>query len=141
MRFIIFFLFLNSGIFVFSQTDKTRTQLVNKAFENYKAPEVEKRKFLSLKGKSIIAKVNPLTYVAGSLMFVYQRLLSEQIQANCNYHLSCSNYAKFSMEQKGLLRGLLMGVDQLTNCFPGIDGDYERCRIDHDGKIINNPSE
>jgi uncharacterized protein len=98
--------------------------------------EAPKRKFLSLKNKSFLSKINPFTYLSASALFVYQRLLSEQIQADCMYEISCSNYTKFQLEKNGL-RGFLLGFHQFNNCVPSTLQDYSKNQINKDDKVIN----
>ena len=103
-------------------SDNLRHSLLQNFYADYKAPE--KRKILSLKNKHLITKLNPLTYISAGLLFFYQRIVSEQIQANCMYQTSCSNFTKFEIEKNGF-RGFLLGINQLDNCFQGIEYDYQ----------------
>lgn len=138
MRFGIFCLFLFFSIWIFAQANSSLNEKISKRiFSDYSYSPTARRSFVSLKNKSIIAKLNPFTYVSGSLLFVYQRCFSEQIQANCTYEISCSNYARVSMEKHGAFLGLLMGLDQLSCCFTGVADERERCSIGKNGKVIN----
>lgn len=79
-----------------------------------------------------------LFYVLSSrLMYLYQNLLSEQIQAECVYVISCSEHAKLKIEEKGLIIGILAGGYQLMNCFTGVVYDYPWYKITQDFKVIN----
>lgn len=108
--------------------------LINKTYVAYKIPE--KRKILSFKNKHFITKLNPITYLSAGLLFVYQRIISEQIQADCAYHNSCSNYTKSQIEINGF-RGFLLGINQLNNCFEGVSYDYPNYKITTDFKVMN----
>lgn len=103
----------------FCQSD-LNDKLIKKAFSNSSYNPESKRKFIKIKGSDTKVKANPLTYLGGGFLFLYQNVISEQIQANCNYKISCSNYAKLSMEKNGPLRGFLLGLHQLSCCFGGL---------------------
>ena len=138
MRFFLYTLLTYCSGFIFSQeVNFLNEKISQRVFSGYSYSSVPKRSFVSLKDKSFFTKINPLTYVSGALLFVYQRCFSEQIQANCTYEISCSNYTKSSIEKHGALRGLLMGLDQLSCCFPGHADELERCSIGREGKVMN----
>lgn len=111
--------------------------LTDNFYTEYKAPE--KRKLLNIKSKPLIKKLNPLIYISAGLLFLYQRVASEQIQADCNYEISCSGHMKSQIEHNGF-RGFLLGVNQLNNCFQGVIYDYQRYQISN-GSIVINPIE
>ena len=117
-----------------SKDDNLNQQLITNFYPEYKTPA--KRRILNLKDKGIVSKLNPLTYISAGLLFIYQQTLSEQIQAECLYQTSCSNYTKFQIEKNGF-RGFLLGFHQLNNCVPWAIYDYESCRITSENKIIN----
>lgn len=127
--------------FYAQQKNALQPAILEHVFNDYAYQQPPPRRFVSLKNKSLSVKLNPLTYIFGSLIFIYQRGFSEQIQANCTYEVSCSNYAKRCMERYGMIKGLLMGVDQLSCCFSGVTDEHERCYINSEGKVINLPAE
>ncbi len=86
---------------------------------------------------SALSKWNPLGYLSAGMMFLYQRVLSEQIQANCMYQITCSEYTKKQIEKHGLLLGVLEGCNQLTNCFMGVQYQYPKYKLSAQGKIRN----
>lgn len=79
---------------------------------------------------------DPLFYLSGSLLFLYQTLFSEQIQAICAYEVSCSEYTKLSIQQKGFFIGLLSGFNQMSECMPGAKYEHDDLFINADDKII-----
>lgn len=87
--------------------------------------------------KKLIQKINPLFYVGSGLMFIYQNILSDQLQANCQYHISCSEFTKKSVQRYGILRGTFMGINQLNSCIPGIYAEYDPNFITVDLKVEN----
>ena len=68
---------------------------------------------------------------------MYQNIASEQIQANCQYHSSCSENMKQQIKRKGLLFGMLSGLNQFGNCSGGISKDYPNYKITSEYKINN----
>jgi putative component of membrane protein insertase Oxa1/YidC/SpoIIIJ protein YidD len=101
------------------------------------AAHLPKARSMMLVQNSALAKWNPLGYISAGMMFLYQRVLSEQIQANCMYQITCSEYAKKQIEKKGLLLGMLDGCNQLTNCFMGVQYQYPKYMLSSEGKIRN----
>ena len=126
------FVFISGSLF--SQDSVKVNLLPNNFYTEYKV--APKRKVLSLKNKGFISKINPVTYVSAGLLFIYQSILSEQIQAECIYQISCSGYTKFQIEQNGF-RGFLLGFHQLNNCVASAPDDYPACMITSENKIIN----
>jgi putative membrane protein insertion efficiency factor len=84
-------------------------------------------------------KWNPAFYVAGSLMFVYQKLISPQIYASCLYEPSCSAYSKMLISEYGLFRGTLFSADRLMRCNRMGGYDIEAHQINpNSGKVPEN---
>jgi putative component of membrane protein insertase Oxa1/YidC/SpoIIIJ protein YidD len=98
---------------------------------------IKKRKLLDLRNKKLIQQLNPFLYVGAGLLFIYQNIISEQIQASCMYQVSCSEYTKKSIEKNGFLKGTLLGFHQLSNCFQGVIYEHPPFMINEDGKINN----
>jgi uncharacterized protein len=69
------------------------------------------------KGKRAWA-VHPGRLVFGSMLWVYQRALSPQINATCLYHESCSQFSKEAIGQFGFIKGLALSADRITRCQP-----------------------
>ena len=112
--------------------------IISVAFDKNKGEvTLSKRKYLSLKNKSIAQKLNPMLYIGASLLYFYQNVISEQIQANCVYEISCSEYTKKSIEKNGFIKGTLSGFHQLSNCFQGAIYEHPVYMINENGKINN----
>ncbi|MFI5150556.1 MAG: membrane protein insertion efficiency factor YidD [Bacteroidia bacterium] len=139
--FIFCILFLSPSLRAQQQNDTIRNTLLSNTFSAYTYIPAPKRAVLNLHKKSIWARINPVNYVAAGLLFVYQRVFSEQIQARCNYVVSCSEYTKLSIQKHGFVKGSLMGIDQLSCCFPGITLDYPDHKLTAERQIINNRSD
>jgi putative component of membrane protein insertase Oxa1/YidC/SpoIIIJ protein YidD len=114
-----------------------RTSISSQLFSPYKAGNYQGRKIMSLKEKSTIQKLNPLMYFSAGMLFLYQRGLSEQIQATCTYHTSCSSYAKMAIQERGFLLGIIIGADQMMRCSPQSRYDYPLFKITPNRKIID----
>lgn len=121
---------------LFSQNASIKNNLLSQTFSEFSYKPKEKRKILE-KPKSTIGKLNPLFYLSAGLLITYQNIISEQIQADCMYEISCSQYAKFSIQKYGIIRGTLLGFHQLNNCIPSAIYDYPDFKINKDEKIMN----
>ena len=71
---------------------------------------------IQYKGKSVFVKYNPLHLVLKGAMYTYQHVFSGQLASECIYDMSCSNYAKRSIEYFGLFKGVFMAYDRLLRC-------------------------
>ncbi|MFC2111155.1 membrane protein insertion efficiency factor YidD [Bacteroidota bacterium] len=71
---------------------------------------------LKFKNNSFYIKYNPVSVVFTTLMFVYQKVISPQISADCMYEISCSNFGKLSIYEFGLVKGIFISSDRLTRC-------------------------
>ena len=128
-------LFLTTQLFSQKQVDIS-TIIIENNFSEFQMSTAKKRTFLKQKN-SLYTKINPLHYISGGLLYFYQNILSEQIQANCQYQISCSENMKKEIATKGLLIGVLSGLDQLENCSGSIINDYPYYKITKEGKINN----
>ena len=136
MRIIILFFMLNIIYLSYSQSE-LNGKIITSTFHIYHSPIIKKRKVLSLKGKSFLFKINPLTYLAAGSLYVYQNVFSEQISANCTYQISCSEYTKKCIEKYGLVKGSVIGLHQLSNCIAGNAEQHCEYKISKSKKIIN----
>ena len=110
-------------------------KLITSAFKEDKYKEPLRRKVITFKKKS--SYYNPANYLGAGLLFFYQRVISEQIQAECTYNTSCSEFTKLSIEKYGIFKGGLKGINQLSECFPGAKSEHIRYYISSEDKIIN----
>lgn len=99
------------------QSDSTfHAAFLDNTFSIYDYQEPGKRAFLKTKELNFAQKINPLVYISGGLMFVYQRVISEQLTGNCAYELTCSSFAKKMIEKHGLAKGIYFGAYRLMSC-------------------------
>lgn len=81
------------------------------------------------------SKFNPLAWLGAGVLFVYQNVFSEQIQADCVYEVSCSEHTKHVIARHGIVRGVLEGFDQLSECARGAKYEHPDLYISTQGKI------
>lgn len=86
--------------------------------KNVTKPEFEyKRKVTYLfSDRNNFVKYNPLSLLFGGMLFIYQKYVSIQINANCPYEISCSAFSKQCIQKYGLLYGIPLTADRLTRC-------------------------
>ena len=118
------------------KVDTIAQKILDINFSQFEIPKKQKKSFLE-PNATLFTKLNPITYISGGFLFLYQNIASEQIQANCQYHISCSENMKRSIKRKGLFLGILNGLNQLGNCSGGISKDYPDYKITGDGKVNN----
>lgn len=137
--FVVFFLFIMLCRNCSAQNADSllNENILHNAFSSAQPEHSSHRKMLSLKNRSIIAKLNPVLYIGGGLMYFYQNVISEQLQADCTYKISCSEFTKKEIEKKGFLKGTLEGINQFYNCFPGTVYERSEYLITNEGKINN----
>jgi putative component of membrane protein insertase Oxa1/YidC/SpoIIIJ protein YidD len=134
--FLIFCFFLSNQAFSQQSSQPINAVLIHQTFDTYHYHKTPGRGLLSLKNKTLIGKLNPVTYLSAGMLFFYQRIISEQLQADCTYETSCSEFTKLGLQNHGL-KGFLLGIDQWSNCIPSVIDDLPRHRISPNYKIIN----
>lgn len=71
---------------------------------------------LKEESSSVFTRYNPLRWIGKGLLWGYQNLVSPQLQADCAYELSCSNFSKQAIQYYGIIKGLALSADRLTRC-------------------------
>jgi len=134
VRHVLFYIILFPAILVAQPDQKFSAGFTNDLFgPETTAPKV--RKFM--RPHKLSQKLNPLFYIGGGLMFVYQNLISEQLQSDCTYKISCSEYAKQCIQKFGFVKGTLVGLHQLHTCVPGAYLDYDKFFLTDEFKVDN----
>ena len=72
--------------------------------------------FLLSDHPSTLIRYNPLTLVMGSMMWVYQKVVSPQFSSSCLYHPSCSAFSIDLISAYGLIPGIILTTDRLMRC-------------------------
>lgn len=137
IRIVLIYCFLIS-ISTYAQLSKEQIQLINKVNFNDHRFDARNPKFLSA-DKGIFIKYNPLNLVLGSMLYVYQKVISPQLLANCPYEISCSAFSKVSIQEFGYIKGIALTADRLSRCTQFTMMDILPSQInEQNGKIIDN---
>lgn len=67
----------------------------------------------------------------GSLIRLYQYLISPYFGSCCRFTPSCSDYALEALAKKGVMRGLLYIAWRLMRCHPFAKGGYDPVDKEH----------
>ncbi len=83
-----------------------------------------------------LKKANPLNWLLGFPMFIYQKLISPEFSAQCLYEPSCSAYSKQLISRYGIFKGTFLSADRLTRCNRLGAHDFESFQINpHTHKV------
>lgn len=55
----------------------------------------------------------------------YQLLISPLIGQNCRFYPSCSHYMIQAIEQRGVIKGMYLGIKRLSKCHPLNEGGLD----------------
>lgn len=67
----------------------------------------------------------PASWLAISLVRLYQKTLSRLWPNICIYTPSCSHYMIFAVRNKGLVAGVFLGAWRILRCHPLAKGGYD----------------
>lgn len=74
-------------------------------------------------------------------LWIYKKVVSEQLSASCEFYPSCSVFCKESIILYGPIKGILLGADRLTRCHGAAHSENESyLKTKNDNKIENPPS-
>lgn len=132
---LLFMILATLPILHLSAQDKSgfRESYVDHLFQSDAKPK--KREFL--RPTTTFQKINPLFYFGSGALFFYQNVISEQLQANCQYEISCSEIARLSIRKFGTIKGVFIGIDQLNSCVPNVFLEHDRHFISNEFKVKN----
>jgi putative membrane protein insertion efficiency factor len=83
---------------------------------------------------------NPVKAILFFPLYLYQKVISEQISANCEFEISCSNYSIAVIKEFGFVKGICLTADRLTRCNGQSQADSQSYLINHvNGKTIDEP--
>ena len=75
---------------------------------------------MKLKSQEVIPfnpqETSELKFVATGLIRLYQKFISSQDSPTCNFCPSCSRFGMGSIQEYGVLRGVLLAADRLLRC-------------------------
>lgn len=71
---------------------------------------------------------SPINLTFSGLMFFYQNVISSQVNAQCLFTPSCSEFAKASIKKYGLIKGMFLAADRVQKCnrITSLDLDYRK---------------
>jgi putative component of membrane protein insertase Oxa1/YidC/SpoIIIJ protein YidD len=85
--------------------------------------------------------LNPFKAISFITLFFYQKIISEQISAECEFDMSCSNFGIRSLQEFGIIKAIGITADRLTRCNGQAQSETENYLINHStGKVIDEPS-
>lgn len=134
-QYILFILTIYSLCFAAQNSPAITQKLIASSFNKTDKEHLIKRKLVIFNTSN--ARLNPLNYLCASILFVYQNVFSEQIQADCTFEISCSEYTKLSIQKNGLFIGTLKGFNQLSECSPSAIYEHPPVYLNQNQKIIN----
>jgi uncharacterized protein len=83
---------------------------------------------------------NPVKALLFLTMYFYQKVLSEQISAGCEFERTCSGFSIAAIHEFGFLKGMCLSADRLTRCNGQAQIESEEYLINHaNGKTIDEP--
>jgi putative component of membrane protein insertase Oxa1/YidC/SpoIIIJ protein YidD len=119
-----------------SQNSSIHRHFITHRFQPLSNGTLPHREFIAHQGVR-----KPSHVFSGALIYFYQNMLSEQIQADCTYEVTCSQWIKHGIERYGFWKGVLLGLNQYTSCVGANNLGSSPCRINNDGKVINRISD
>lgn len=66
-----------------------------------------------------------LTFLAKTLIRLYQCLISPVLPPACRFTPTCSQYAYEAVSRYGMMRGGVMAIKRLLRCHPFHPGGYD----------------
>jgi putative membrane protein insertion efficiency factor len=135
-KYIVPLLFLCVVHSVKGQTQSTDMRCINTHIKNEQAAESAGT------GKARFHMTyNPIKLVLFVPLFLYQRFISEQVSAVCEFEPSCSNFGLQAITQLGFIKGLFLTADRLTRCNGDAQLETKYYLINHhSGKVIDAPN-
>ena len=73
-------------------------------------------RFMRSSSGNFIVRNNPVIYMFGGMMYMYQQFISPQLPSDCLYLHHCSDYSKDLIFEYGLVKGVLATSDRLIRC-------------------------
>jgi len=93
-------------------------------------PDPYKRPYISKDEALVLKKLNPVNFLFGGALFVYQNILSKQISAGCLYTPGCSEFSKEAIREYGLVKGIILSDDRVHRCNSYAAGDLKKHKRD-----------
>ena len=126
MKFIIIIVFVFFSFSGNAQIEKADLLLI-KQKDSLPISKIYIRPYSNL-NKSKWQTYNPINLTFSGLMFFYQNVISSQINAQCLFTPSCSEYAKGCIKKYGLIKGMFLAADRVQKCnrITALDLDFKK---------------
>ena len=109
--------------------------LIKTHIENEKTKNAPQKRVIHMR-----VSFNPVKMILFVPLYLYQKFVSEQVSAVCEFEPSCSNFGLQSIGQLGFIKGLFLTADRLTRCNGEAQPETKYYLIDHQsGKVIDEP--
>ncbi|WP_372639364.1 membrane protein insertion efficiency factor YidD [Ancylomarina sp.] len=96
--------------------ESSNIQLILKTKTNTLDTKKHSRDYIYKNEKSWFKKYNPISLGFGSLLYLYQNVISQQFSADCLYHPTCSDFSKDAIREYGLMKGIFLSSDRICRC-------------------------
>lgn len=116
-RISLIMLFLFLGKTSIAQDNQFRSDISQITAQlSQKQPDVFRRPYIYHDEPSLVKKLNPVGFLFGGSLFIYQNLLSKHLSADCLFTPSCSEFSKEAIARAGIIKGTLLAIDRLNRC-------------------------
>lgn len=126
MKFILIIVFVFFNIIGNAQIENSDLLLI-KQKDALPISKLYVRPYSNL-NKSKWQTYNPINLTFSGLMFFYQNVISSQVNAQCLFSPSCSEFAKASIKKYGLIKGMFLAADRVQKCnrITALDLDFNK---------------
>jgi putative component of membrane protein insertase Oxa1/YidC/SpoIIIJ protein YidD len=138
IKYYLFVLFFINSTHCYLQNN-TDLQLLASSDFKIREYETSRKVTYVFSDRKAFMKYNPVSLVFGGSLYVYQKIISPQIQAGCTFDISCSNFSRQSIKKYGILKGVALSADRLTRCTRLSAVDFHPVMINEEGKCIDHP--
>lgn len=104
-------------ILAHSQTIDIQTDIghLKKHFSD-EMPKQAKRGWIYNTDTTAKSHLNPLGYILGASLYLYQNTISKHLSADCLFTPGCSEFSKQSIRELGIFKGILVSIDRVNRC-------------------------
>ena len=84
-------------------------------FKYYKG-DSNSQNVMQTRKHNLVYNINPVILILKGAMYAYQNCFSQQLSKQCPYEITCSNFAKLSIKEFGLFKGIIVASDRILRC-------------------------
>ena len=134
MKISALFIFLCFKFSLYSQSSAADLTLILHQFKKENHNGINEKKVKLERSTSFIKTTAFIPF------FIYQKVFSEQIAAECEFDMSCSRFGINSIKTFGILKGIFLTADRLMRCNGQVQLETESYLINYfSGKTIDEP--